>query len=119
MAKTGFFLLEENLGLLKYDHGLNDDSNNNTVESDNSHHTKQEERKSGGSSLKPLIETNGHQDNKDTGEQQEDVEDPPKRITRTSTSQNEKESTEVNDPFFALPKTLAKYEASKSSCRRK
>ena len=26
-----FFLLEENLGLLKYDHGLNDESSNNTT----------------------------------------------------------------------------------------
>ncbi|CUM47991.1 uncharacterized protein AC631_04158 [Debaryomyces fabryi] len=106
-----FFLLEENLGLLKYDHGLNDDSNNNTAENDDTHEAKQEERKSGNRLLKHLTETNGHQDNKETDEKQESVEDPPKRITRTSTSQNEKESTEVNDPFFALPKTLAKYEA--------
>lgn len=107
-----FFLLEENLGLLKYDHGLNDESNNNTTaENDGATDAKKEERKSGHKSLKSLAETNGHRDNKEADEQQGEVEDPPKRITRTSTSQNEKESTEVNDPFFALPKTLARYEA--------
>lgn len=101
-----FFLLEENLGLLKYDHGLNDETNNATSDNGVSKAKKEDLSES-----KHATSDEQHQEEKDESGRSEELEEPSKRITRTSTSQNEKESNEVTDPFFALPEALAKYEA--------
>lgn len=100
-----FYLLEDQLGLEKYDHGLIQDQqeeDNNANEEEESSKQKEE-----------LNNTNHHELHPEFDEN--------KRITRNSVSsisQNE-ESIQSNslqnkskklDPFFALPKTLQKYE---------
>lgn len=89
-----YYLLEGELGLPKYDHGLNDDPSRNLP--DSSSHTE------------------GNKEENEQSESQKDIkqeiekDEPAKRITRTAT--NRSGSGEV-DPFFALPETLARYEA--------
>lgn len=103
-----FYLLEENLGLLKYDHGLNDESNDTPANSNDTKNNADTSEPAAEDKEANSIDESG-QDN--TLEEKDENEEPTKRITRTSTSQVERESTDVSDPFFALPETLAKYEA--------
>ncbi|EGV61036.1 histone deacetylase complex subunit Rxt2 [Yamadazyma tenuis] len=82
-----YYLLEENLGLPKYDHGLvNDEEPENPDK-------------------KPSPSQNGAPEPE--GEvKKEDENGIPKRITRKSNA----EVDDVSDPFFMLPDTLKKYE---------
>lgn len=86
-----FYLLEDQLGLEKYDHGLTpDDEPNETVEK------------------------------VDTEVKELDIKDEVdenKRITRNSITNEDvsvNPETQVNDPFFSLPKALQKYEELQS-----
>lgn len=83
-----FYLLEDQLGLEKYDHGLvqDDEPHNDTVEKVDEQDVKSEV-------------------------------DENKRITRNSITNDDVPSnpeTQVSDPFFSLPKTLQKYEEFQS-----
>lgn len=87
-----FYILEDQLGLEKYDHGLTpDDEPNETVEKVD-----------------------------DTVEKEQDIKDEideNKRITRNSITNEDvpvNPETQVDDPFFSLPKTLQKYEELQS-----
>lgn len=85
-----FYLLEENLGLDSYDHGL-----------------VQEDGREEVPSQAPAQEKEPKQ------EEPEEAQDEYKRITRTSNSRLAPllEDVKVTDPFFALPETLRRYEA--------
>lgn len=86
-----FYLLEENLGLDSYDHGL-----------------VQEEGKEDA----PAPQT-ASEEEQPKEEEPEEAHDEYKRITRTSNSRLAPllDDTKVTDPFFALPEALRKYEA--------
>lgn len=102
-----FYLLEENLGLPKYDHGLNQLSDDETP---NTSIVDQSEKAPADEVVKTEIpnETAGDNTAPGTGSEAEEL---PKRITRTSATQDEEK---VTDPFFALPETLKIYESYQS-----
>lgn len=85
-----YYLLEDNLGLPSYDHGLTNEEKQNEIK-DNIPEA-----------MKPVDGVN------DT--EKEKTEDIPKRITRTHDDDDE----EVQDPFFKLPTTLEKYEFART-----
>lgn len=85
-----YFLLEENLGLPSYDHGL-------VNEEDQDQQEPQGPSSTGATSI-----TSGSVEG-----EKKDEEEAPKRITRTSNPEND----QVSDPFFQLPETLRRYEA--------
>lgn len=97
-----YYLLEDSLGLPKYDHGLTND---------------EKEAQSSSNGAKPGAEDNTNTTNKDgdskssqdqsiTSGTNEESEEFSKRITRTATIEDD----EVTDPFFMLPEALKKYE---------
>lgn len=88
-----FYLLEQNMGLPMYDHGLDESI---TAEQKKKQAADEAEKES----AKPEPETAGGTDANDN-----------KRITRLSTAAPDGQ-VQVTDPFFALPETLARYEAS-------
>lgn len=91
-----FYLLEENMGLPVYDHGLDEAITEKQ---------KQKEKEE-----KAENEENGTASANEAGSVGPEV-DENKRITRLSTAAPEG-LVQVTDPFFALPKSLAIYEAS-------
>lgn len=97
-----FYLLEENMGLPEYDHGLDESREKESDKGD----------KTGDNSADKTGDSQPEQKN---GKQSEDSDkdekpaDDNKRITRLSSSSPDN-SQNVTDPFFALPKTLAMYE---------
>lgn len=82
-----YYLLEENMGLPEYDHGL-DESVTARKKAQEQAQTQKEEQK-------------------DASEPKEDDKNENKRITRLSSTTPD---NDVTDPFFALPRTLAMYE---------
>lgn len=104
-----FYLLEENLGLLSYDHGLNEDNKRqNNLASKTRQDNTSPTKAVGDFSQNNDVEKESSSDECHKAEQP--VSDERKRITRKTTlSQQEEESKEIEDPFFALPDTLARY----------
>lgn len=84
-----FYLLEENMGLPEYDHGLDETV---TARKKAQEKAQQEEAQS-----------------EPKEEQKEDDRNENKRITRMASATPD---NDVTDPFFALPRTLAMYEAA-------
>lgn len=104
-----FYLLEENLGLPTYDHGLNQFSDDDTSNGAVTEEGTKEDTKS-----KDLEESKPEESTAATTTATESVEgevqDLPKRITRTAANAQE-DKDEVSDPFFALPESLKTYES--------
>lgn len=85
-----FYLLEENMGLKAYDHGLNEESGE---------HLEQNNEKTPSSDARPKAE------------EEKESESTNKRITRTlAQHDHETLGVIVSDPFFALPETLKVFE---------
>lgn len=105
-----FYLLEENLGLLGYDHGLNEDKKGQdnviagkTEQVDTTQEKVSEDFSQNNNTEKESSSDEGHKPEQPTN-------DDRKRITRKTTlSQQEEDSKEIEDPFFALPEALARY----------
>lgn len=99
-----FYLLEENLGLPKYDHGLNqvsdDETPNTSVVSKDDDSSKEKAAAS---------ETTTEKEEASSSVTESGEDNLPKRITRTAATQEEKEKD--IDPFFAVPEALKTYEA--------
>lgn len=93
-----YYLLEDKLGLPKYDHGLVNDRNGDEISDDSNGDIKEESLKS-----KPNANVNDANNN----DNEQENEELPKRITRST---NEAESDQVDDPFFMVPEMLIKYE---------
>lgn len=87
-----YYLLEENMGLPEYDHGLDESV---TVRK------KAQEQKE--------AEQGEQKQDEPKEEPKEDDKNENKRITRLSSTTPD---NDVTDPFFALPRTLAVYEAA-------
>lgn len=94
-----YYLLEENMGLPVYDHGLDE-----TITAAQKKKTEDENSKEKGEQLS--LATSGAAAAADVDEN--------KRITRLTTATTEG-PVQVTDPFFALPETLARYEAIQES----
>ncbi|KAK6454805.1 RXT2-like protein [Scheffersomyces xylosifermentans] len=95
-----FYLLEENIGLQEYDHGLDEDRQK--------------------SKPATTAEANDNNDNKNTEEKETDDIAPVTEKSKSEEKTNgrtrngkevKSESEEVTDPFFALPEALKRYEA--------
>lgn len=94
-----YYLLEENMGLPVYDHGLDETitAAQKQKKEDENEKEKAEGVLAAGNGTTPLLDV-----------------DENKRITRLSTAASEG-PVQVTDPFFALPETLARYEASQEN----
>ncbi|CAH2351904.1 hypothetical protein CLIB1423_05S01002 [[Candida] railenensis] len=99
-----FYLLEENLGLPKYDHGLNqvsdDETPNTSVVSKDGDSAKEKAAASETTTEREEVSSSVTEGGEDS---------LPKRITRTAATQEDKEKD--IDPFFAVPEALKTYEA--------
>lgn len=94
-----YYLLEENLGLKSYDHGLDDDRKKRIYDEDG---------KGGNSTINisesTVSSSNGKNDDSTSNIQ---VTTLKSELVVTSTT----DGVDVTDPFFALPDTLQKFEA--------
>ncbi|KAK6463394.1 RXT2-like protein [Scheffersomyces coipomensis] len=97
-----FYLLEENLGLEDYDHGLNDErvpstsavNTISTIESNERGESKSKEDEPSSSTAVITVAT----------------EEPTEAAETPVKAEKEPQSADDVDPFFALPQTLRKYE---------
>lgn len=92
-----YYLLEENMGLPVYDHGLDDTITAQQKEKKESEEAEQAEKAKLAKTEPDSVAVAADSDDN-------------KRITRLSTAAPDGQ-VQVTDPFFALPETLAMYEA--------